>query len=355
MSLAGSIASTTLRSRIEGGQRHLDDDPVHRRVGVQRRGSSRRRWPRTPRRRPRRAGPRSRPSRSSGGSAGGRPSTARPGRRSRPRGPAPGRVARGRPPRPRRPPAGSPPRSARPGGVARRPSAPGSGPHVRSGSRDSPWPRVSWAVAASCWMSSTISFTRDRHLGRVGVVADRRQVDEDVRGGSVRGRLAEERRDADVARRVGVAAAGERLGRGDDREHASSVAIGTSDAHRAAARMAVRRASCSASVSLGSFSRRREGRVRLGVLIGEIEEAGRELAPGRGGLRRGAPRAPPSASAPGRARPPSPRGPRRATAATAEALPPPGTGAPDASSSTKAATVRSRKEEGRSGSGMTRL
>ena len=62
-------------------ERHLDDDPVHRRVGVQRRGSSRRRSPRTPRRRPRRAGPRSRPSRSSGGSAGGRPSTARRGRR----------------------------------------------------------------------------------------------------------------------------------------------------------------------------------------------------------------------------------------------------------------------------------
>jgi len=121
-----------------------------------------------------------------------------------------------------------------------------------------------------------------RHLGRVGIVAHGRQVHEDVRGGSVRCCLTEQGRDPDVARRVGVAPAGERLGRGDDgetrleRRHGHVGCPSRGRLHRGTSCLLL------ALRLPGQLPCGREGRVRLGILIGEIEEAGRELAPGRG-------------------------------------------------------------------------
>ena len=178
-----------------------------------------------------------------------------------------------------------------------------------------------------------------------GLVADRRQVDEHVR----RGRARRPRRRA-APRPRGPSAALRLLrpasasARTTTSRHASTVRYGTSDAARAACADRRRsRSPRSSSVSARQLHRGAEARVGRGVLVGEGEEPVRERRRGR--------------------RPP-PRGARRARAyfgrscdsdatiatrpaarlaATAAALPPPGTGSADASRSTKSATVRSRK------------
>ena len=83
------------------------------------------------------------------------------------------------------------------------------------GSRARPLPtasRVSAARRSTSWSSVVDAGRHD--LLELGI-ADRRQVHEHVGGGAMRGRLAEERGDVEVARGVDVAPAGQRLRRGD--------------------------------------------------------------------------------------------------------------------------------------------
>ena len=352
MSLAGSIASMTVAQADRRRQRHLDDDPVDRGSALSSRIAARRRWPRSPRRRARRAGRRCRPWRSRAGSARGRPSTARRGRRSRRRRPGGAAVARrGRRRRPRP--------TALPDLVGDRPALEES----RAAGRRHPVSALDGAERLA------------RLAAADGLVGRRREpldvVDEQLRRApSSRPRTSASPTDGRLIRTFAAApraAASPRSAAtlrslaaltllrpasasaaATSSRHASTQASGTSRrASRGRAACAAVRAACSSSVSRGQLHRRGEGRVRRGVLVGEVEEAVRERAPGRGRPRRGGRRARRTAAGPRERRDHRheagsedwPRPPRRCRRR--------GRARADASSSTKPARVRSRKRGGR--------
>ena len=176
------------------------------------------------------------------------------------------------------------------------------------------------------------------------VVADRRQVDVDVRRGRARGGDAEQGGHLEVGARVAVAAARERLGVADDL--GAGLDGPERGVRRAACRLAdrgVRGSGARARCRAGASSPRRTRRIGAGVLVGERRGSGPRASVRRRSPPRGAPRAARTSAGPATGRRPSPRGPRARLPATAAALPPPGTGSADASRSTKAATVRSPK------------
>ena len=160
--------------------------------------------------------------------------------------------------------------------------------------------------------SARSSVTRGRHLAFDLRVADRRQVDEDVGRRAPGGGLGEQGRHVEVARGVGVAAAGERLGDADELQARLDAGERDLGGVRAAARMAVLRAAISASVVLGQLQRRREPGVGRGVLVGERQEPVRQLVAASRSPRRAAPRARRTWADRSTARRPSGRGWRRA-------------------------------------------
>ena len=252
MSLAGSIASMTGRRRIAGGQRHLDDDPGHRRILVQLAdgapasaglGSARRPvaldldepavdadasrrpcriWLEVDRR------GRVAAARATIASVGrvAVPARRRPRRRPRPS----ARISRGD----RR----ALEQASRPSPAATlvtRRDRSGDGQRVaRSPERRPPG-------SARARSATSVEQVVDRAAASRGerLVGDRREVDEDVCRRPAGCGLAEQRGDGQVARGVDVAPTGQRLGRADDaRGRPRRTASGTSAATRAAARMA---------------------------------------------------------------------------------------------------------------------
>ena len=214
------------------------------------------------------------------------------------------------------------------------------------GRRAAPAPRrrgrAARAVVASRSTSSTSAFGRALELGGPRLVADGREVHDHVRGGGVRRGDGEQARDLEVRGGVGVAAAGQRLGEPDElpaRLDGPERDLGR-DEGRGADRGGAR-----GPLVLGlprQLHRGAEPRVGLRVLVGEREEPVRERACRGAGLgveRRGARR---TAAGPTGPRP-SRRGAAPRLPAIAAALPPPGTGSPEASRSTNSSTVRSRK------------
>ena len=213
-----------------------------------------------------------------------------------------------------------------------------------SGSRGSSAPTASRVKEASRSISSSSSSTRSAASLLVVRIADRRQVDQHVRRRTAGGRLTEQGSDVEVARRVGVAPPGERLGDADQVDaglHGPEGYFGGHDGRPTAWPMSER--SRSSSVSRGSFiaaayvakaaasssasDQEPVGQFRAGPCR-PLEHLGvlGVLGAVRSTARRPSSRAPPPRDAP-----------------TADALPPPGTGAADARSATNRSRVRSRK------------
>ena len=108
-------------------------------------------------------------------------------------------------------------------------------------------------------------------------IADRRQVDEDVRRGAMGGGLAEERGDVEVARGVDVAPAGERLGGArPGRRRPRRRRAGPRLASRAAALSASARAALLLVRVARQLHRGAEAGVRGGILVGKGEELVRQ-------------------------------------------------------------------------------
>ena len=216
--------------------------------------------------------------------------------------------------------------------------APGSGRAARRGRR---LPGVSAASRSTSWTSSS---TRAVISSLELRVADRRQVDEHVGGRAAGGRLAEQRGDVEVARGVDVAPPGQGLGHLDDGSRQASTHVERDLGGVARGRLQrgrpgrlLRRRSRGAASS-PPRSRRRPRRPRR-----RASGTGRR---GRWPDRRAQARRSACSAYFGRpwdsaatiATSPAPR-----LAATAEALPPPGTGSAEASRATNASRVRSRK------------
>ena len=177
-----------------------------------------------------------------------------------------------------------------------------------SGSRG--WPSATaWrAAAASRSTSSSKPVTRvHRRVLPIGI-SHGRQVDDDIGGSAASGGFAEERRDGEVARRIDVAAAGERFG-GADEVHAGLDA-GQRDLRRAPGRgLQCRLASRLLVFGVArQLERRRESRIGRGVLIGQDQEPVRQRGGPRLGPRQAGRRAARTWVVPRRGRRPSRRG-----------------------------------------------
>ena len=212
---------------------------------------------------------------------------------------------------------------------------PGHPPHheaasSKSGARGSPEATTSRARAARRCHVVEDSSTRSVRLGGERVVADGRQVDPDVRGRSPGSRLAEQGRDEDIAGGVDVAPAGQRLRGRDDvpaRLEAEHRGLG------GGARRGLERDGPGLAFRVGlarQLPGGREPAVRRGVLVGQLEQPFREAAAlARRSMRtwlRG------RRTSAGRSTGTSTIATSAAATlpATADALPPPGTGSDDA-------------------------
>ena len=149
-----------------------------------------------------------------------------------------------------------------------------------SGWRAAPVRTTSRVATADCSISRSRSSTRTRQLGGERLVTRHRQVDQHVRGGAPGAGLCEQGGDDEVGRRVGVAAAGERLGRGHDvaagldraERRERSGPSGGPDRRAADLALGVR--------LLGQLEGGREPGVGSGVVVGEPEAAVGELGTG---------------------------------------------------------------------------
>jgi hypothetical protein len=120
-----------------------------------------------------------------------------------------------------------------------------------------------------------------RHQRREVRIVDRREIHQHIRGRAARSRLAQERRDVEVARCVHVAAAGKRFGGGyeiDTRLNAAQRDL------RCVPSRGSQRSGPGIALLVGVARELHGGReppVGRGVVVGESQEALREGGPGR--------------------------------------------------------------------------